>query len=130
MIRIRNLLFAFMWIISFGVLAEEASQPDLFAIAAEGDQTTSEISKLTGVAPYYHIYDIEGNLVKVLPNPHLDLEFGTGPAAAATLAEEGVTVLVGGMAGPKMEDVLVAKNVRFVRRYGTVQDVVDELREE
>ena len=53
-----------------------------------------------------------------------------GPAAAATLADKGVTVLVGGMAGPKMQDVLDERGVRFVRRIGTVQDVVNELRNE
>jgi predicted Fe-Mo cluster-binding NifX family protein len=39
-------------------------------------------------------------------------------------------VLVGGMAGPKMMDVLNEKQVRFVQRYGTVEDVVKELRGE
>jgi predicted Fe-Mo cluster-binding NifX family protein len=109
---------------------DSAYKQDLFAIAADGSEPSSAIAKLSGIAPFYHIYDMKGNLVEVLPNPHLDLEFGTGPAAAATLADKGVTVLVGGMAGPKMQDVLDAKHVRFVQRVGTVEDVVEELKEE
>lgn len=108
----------------------EAYKPDVFAIAAEGTELTSPISGLSGVSPYFHIYDVDGKSIEVMANPHLDLEFGTGPAAAATLADKGVTVLVGGMAGPKMQDVLDERGVRFVRRKGTVEDVVKELRNE
>ena len=105
-------------------------RPDTFAIAAEGTELTSAISKLSGISPYFHLYDINGKLIEVLSNPHLDLEYGIGPAAATTLADKGATVLVGGMIGPKMEDALNARSVRFVRRSGTVNDVVTELKSE
>jgi hypothetical protein len=36
--------------------------------------------------------------------------------------------LVAGMVGPKMKDVLAAKQVRFVSRKGNVQGVVNELK--
>ena len=132
MIRTLYLLALLALALPAGVPAEEseAYKPDVFAIAAEGTEVTSPISGLSGVSPFFHIYDIDGNAIEVLANPHLDLEFGTGPAAAATLADKGVTVLVGGMAGPKMQDVLDERGVRFVRRKGTVEDVVKELRGE
>jgi predicted Fe-Mo cluster-binding NifX family protein len=44
------------------------------------------------------------------------------------LADHDVTVLVAGMVGPKMKDVLDANKMRFVSRQGTVQGVVDELK--
>lgn len=110
--------------------AQSVAAADKFAIAADGDQPTAEIARLAGIAPFFHLYDVNGDLLEVLPNPHLDMEYGIGPAAAATLAEMGVTVLVARrIPGPKMEDVLVARDIRIVRRIGTVQDVADELRE-
>lgn len=110
--------------------AQSVAAVDKFAIAAEGDQVTAEIAKLAGIAPFFHLYDVNGKLLEVIPNPHLDMEYGIGPAAAATLADMGVTVLVARrIPGPKMEDVLIAREVRIVRRIGIVQDVVDELRE-
>ena len=111
--------------------ADDASeyQTDTFAVAADDKEASSKIARLSGIAPFFHLYDMQGNALEVLANPHLDMEFGIGPAAAATLADKGVTVLIGGMAGPKMKDVLDAKEVRFVRRVGTVQDVVSELKE-
>ena len=131
MIRVLSLVALLGLTLTAANAAEEAGdyKPDTFAISAEGAELTSPISKLSGVSPYYHLYDINGKAVEVLANPHLDLEYGIGPAAAATLADKGVTVLVGGMAGPKMQDVLDARSVRFVRRTGTVEDVVKELSE-
>jgi predicted Fe-Mo cluster-binding NifX family protein len=132
MIRILSIVALFGLILTNAFAAEEPGdyKPDTFAISAEGSELNSPISKLSGISPYYHLYDVNGKAVEVLANPHLDLEYGVGPAAAATLADKGVTVLVGGMAGPKMQDVLDARGVRFVRRTGTVEDVVKELRNE
>ena len=101
-----------------------------FAIATDGDQPSAEIAKLAGIAPFFHLYDVNGNLLEVLPNPHLDMEYGIGPACAETLADMGVTVLVARkIPGPKMEARLEEREVRIVRRLGTVQDVATELKE-
>ena len=129
--KIRQFFAVLLLVIPVLGFAQEADVVDKFAIAADGDQTSSEIAKLAGIAPFFHIYDINGNLLEVLANPHLDREWGTGPAAAATLADMGVTVLVARrIPGPKMEDVLVAHEIRIVRRLGMVHDVVVELKEE
>ena len=130
MSRIRRKLVLLLLLLPFAGPAQLAAAEDKFAIAADGDQSGAEIASLAGIAPFFHIYDINGNLLEVLPNPHLDMEYGTGPACAATLADMGVTVLVARrIPGPKMDDVLKARKVRVVRRLGTVQDVADELKE-
>lgn len=129
--QIRRFLFVLLIVAPVLGFSQEETVEDKFAIAADGDQTSSAIAKLAGVAPFFHIYDINGKLLEVLPNPHLELEWGTGPAAATTLADMGVTVLVArNIPGPKMEDVLVAREIRIVRRIGVVADVVGELQEE
>ena len=103
---------------------------DKFAIAADGDQVVAEVANLAGIAPFFHLYDVNGKLLEVVPNPHLDMEYGIGPAAAASLADMGVTVLVARrIPGPKMDAVLTERGVRIVRRIGTVQDVANELSE-
>jgi len=108
--------------------AETQAPKQLFAIAAEGKELTAQIPFLAARATHYHIYDENGGLVEVLVNPFLKQEEGVGPAAAQMLAERGVTVLVAGMVGPKMKDVLVANKMRFVSRKGDVQGVVNELK--
>ena len=125
---IRNLFVSLLAAIS---ILCEVYAGELFAIAADGDRVSSEIVKLAGIAPYFHLYDENGALQKVMPNPHLDLEYGIGPKAAASLADAGVTVLVARrIPGPKMEKVLIDRNVRIVRRIGTVDEVVKELKGE
>jgi predicted Fe-Mo cluster-binding NifX family protein len=108
--------------------AKPAQPKALFAIAAMGKEVTAPIYFLAARASHYHLYDENGNLVEVMPNPYLGKDMEIGPVAAQMLADRGVNVLVAGMAGPKMKDVLVARKVRFVSRKGTVQGVVDELR--
>ena len=130
MSNIRRILELLVLLVALTGFAQPATAEDKFAIAADGDQTSAEIANLAGIAPFFHLYDINGNILEVLPNPHLDMEYGTGPACAATLADMGVTVLVARkIPGPKMHDVLKAREVRIVRRLGTVQDVVNELKE-
>ena len=126
----RHILSLISIFLLHAALSQSAVAEDVFAIAADGPQPMALVAKLAGIAPYFHIYDIDGNQLEVLANPHLDMAFGIGPAAATTLADMGVTVLVARrVPGPKMHDVLKERNVRLVRRNGTVQDVVDELRE-
>jgi predicted Fe-Mo cluster-binding NifX family protein len=127
---IRSILVSLLILLTLLGVSQPILAADKFAIAADGEQLSAEIAKLAGVAPFFHLYDVNGNLLEVLPNPHLDMEYGIGPACAATLADMGVTVLVARKTpGPKMEDVLKTHKVRIVRRVGTVQDVVDELKE-
>ena len=128
MCMLRNLVVSLLVMLGAMVVAQAK---ELFAIAADGDKPSSEIVKLAGIAPYFHLYDENGTLVKIMPNPHLDLEYGIGPKAAASLAEAGVTVLVARkIPGPKMEKVLIDREVRIVRRIGIVDDVVKELKGE
>jgi predicted Fe-Mo cluster-binding NifX family protein len=96
-----------------------AAAEDKFAIAADGDQPTAQVAKLAGIAPFFHLCDANGELLEVFPNPHLKMEYGIGPAAATTLADMG----------PKMEEVLTARQIRIVRRLGTVEEVINELKE-
>jgi predicted Fe-Mo cluster-binding NifX family protein len=132
--KVVNIVLAGTLLLGFGMAQseEEPAKPEaqIFAISAETGEVTAEISKLPGIAPYYHLYDVNGNPIEVIPNPFLDKEFGIGPAAAAMLADKGVTVLIGRKRpGPNMMDVLDERQVRLVRRIGTVQDVEQELKE-
>ena len=130
MSTIRRILTSLLLLLPLAGLSPSVAAADKFAIAADGDQPVAQIAKLAGIAPFFHLYDVNGTLLEVMPNPHLDMEYGIGPAAAATLADMGVTVLVARkIPGPKMDEVLIARDIRLVRRIGTVQEVADELKE-
>jgi predicted Fe-Mo cluster-binding NifX family protein len=102
----------------------------LFAVAADSAEPTSPVAQLAGIAPFFHIYVENGDPVKVVANPFLDMEYGTGPAVANMLLDEGVDVIVGRrIPGPKFMEVMEARGARFVRRVETVDKVAQELRE-
>ena len=126
----RYFLFSTLLVLTLVSFSSSVFAEDKFAIAADGPQPMAEIVKLAGIAPYFHIYDTSGNELQIFANPHLEMEYGTGPAVATSLADMGVTVLVARkIPGPKMHDVLINRNIRIVRRLGTVHDVVKELKE-
>lgn len=130
MSNIRHLFISLLLLLLLLGFTQSVAAEDKFAIAADGDQAIAEIADLAGIAPFFHLYDVNGKRLQVVPNPHLDMEYGIGPAAAASLADMGVTVLVARrIPGPKMDAVLTERGVRIVRRIGTVQDVVNELSE-
>ena len=130
MSNIRHLFISLLLLLLLLGFTQSVAAEDKFAIAADGDQAAAEIADLAGIAPFFHLYDVNGKLLEVVPNPHLDMEYGIGPAAAASLADMGVTVLVARrIPGPKMDAVLTERGVRIVRRIGTVQDVANELSE-
>ena len=134
MIKLRYLVVASAVLLRSATLfsadAPVTNKDPLYAIAAEGKEPAAAISKLAGVSPYFHLYTGSGDPVEVVSNPYLDLEFGTGPAAAKMLIDKGMAVLIARQVpGPKMMDVLDANKVRFVRRMGTVEDVANELKE-
>ena len=130
MSTIRRIFVSLVMLLFLAGFCQPIVAQDKFAIAADGDEPAAEIAKLAGIAPFFHLCDANGQLLQVLPNPHLDMEYGIGPAAAATLADMGVTVLVARkIPGPKMVEVLTARQIRIVRRLGTVQEVINELKE-
>ena len=130
MSMIRGVLTSVLLALTLVGFGQSAAAADKFAVAADGDQPDAQIAKLAGIAPFFHLYDIKGGLLEVFPNPHLEMEYGIGPACAVTLADMGVTVLVARrIPGPKMTEVLEKRNIRIVRRVGTVQDVANELAE-
>ncbi len=133
MIRLHDLVgILLLSLASVAVCAQEqgaTAQQQKFAIAADGPDASAPITHLSGRAPFFIVYDENGNRLEVIDNVYLRQEYGIGPRAAALLGEKNVTVLVGGVAGPKMKKVLNEKNIRFVHRKGTVQQVVDELRQ-
>lgn len=129
MSRFQSLSAILLLALSLGTYAADTDETrvEKFAVAAEGKEASATISDLTGRAPFFHLFDDTGNLLEVLPNTFLELDFGIGPRAATLLAEHKVTVLVGGQAGPKMQKVLDESAIRFVHRKGTVQEIADEL---
>ena len=54
-----------------GRVPEAEAQDERFAVAAEGPELGAEITHLTGRAPFYQVYDVNGTPVEVVENIYL-----------------------------------------------------------
>lgn len=94
------------------------------AIAATGDTLEGQVCERFGRCPKFIIVDSSANGPEVIANPASTMPGGAGPAAAQTLAEYGVNVVLAGEFGPKASAALDAAGIRAVRSAGPIQDAI------
>ena len=82
------------------------------AISSMGKNEESEVSKVSGRAPYYLIFE-EGKLIKAVKNPFRIGGGGAGFSVAEMLSDEKVNLVVSGEFGRNMEGALKEKNIEY-----------------
>ena len=82
------------------------------AISAEGKETTSLLDERFGRCNYFHIYDDNGQLLKVLDNNGLTANGGAGIAASQQIIDEHVDVLITGVLGPNAFNMIFRAGIR------------------
>jgi predicted Fe-Mo cluster-binding NifX family protein len=95
------------------------------AVAAEGRDPEDRVSETFGRSPWFVILDTESEVRDAFRNAAGDLPGGAGPAAASTLAERRVEMVLAGRVGPKAEHALATAGIRFVRAGGTVREALE-----
>lgn len=83
------------------------------AIASEGKDETSEVSPVSGRAPYYLIFEKE-KLVKLIKNPFVMGSGGAGFSVAQMLGNEEVNVVISGKFGPNIKMALEQKGIKTI----------------
>ena len=94
------------------------------AVAATKDDISADVSYYGGRAPFYLIFDEEGNLLESFSNPFLDLERHAGFEISQLMAEQGVHILVAGLFGPMMINELSEHGIRCVTASGSAKNAV------
>ncbi len=100
---------------------------DRIAIAAIGDSVTSEISERAGRAPYYLIFDGNGEFIKSIKNPSQKQGRRASSGVVDLLLKESVKTVIAGKFGDKMKKLLKTNKIEFHQQTGIVIEVVDEL---
>ncbi len=96
------------------------------AVASTGKAEASEVSPVSGRAPYYLIFE-DKKLVKVIPNPFKVGGGGAGFGVAKMLKGEGISLVIAGNFGEKMMDYLKEKGIDYkVAENKKVSEVVNE----
>lgn len=96
------------------------------AIASTGKTADSEVSPVSGRAPFYLIF--EGNsLVKTIPNPFRMGGGGAGFSVAQMLANEKVDFVISGNFGPNILQALESKKIKVkIMKGKTIKEALKE----
>jgi len=100
---------------------------DRIAIAAVGDSVTSEISERAGRAPYYLVFDGDGEFIKSVKNPSQTRGRRASSGVVDLLVKESVKTVVAGNFGNKMKNLLNTNKIDFHQHTGIVIEIVDKL---
>lgn len=97
------------------------------AIASTAPQPDSQIAMHSARAPFYLIFDANGNFLEAIANPYVQVERGAAPKAAHFLDEHDVSMLVAGDFGSRFIADLEVKGIKAVQASGQVSDVISGL---
>ena len=97
------------------------------AIAATAPEVDSQVAMHGARAPFYLLFDEQGNMLEVLTNPVVQAEGRAAPQAALFLADKGVTLLAAGDFGNRFVSELEERGISHSLVSGMIADVIMEL---
>ena len=101
----------------------------IIAVASEGKTLKDSVSQVAARCPYFLFIDGTGKLLEAVDNPYADTRGGAGVSAANFLAERNVTIVIAGMFGDKMRNVLETKEIAYFESQGTVEEAIRKVLE-
>lgn len=122
------LLLLFFWLIAAGAASASATAV-LIAVAANGPEQNAMVSDQAGRASYFLFFDGGGTFLRAERNPFAGIPGGAGPKAAVFLSGEGVTLVVAGEFGAKMERALSSYKIEYIIKTGVAHEVVQAVLE-
>jgi len=102
----------------------------IIAVASDGKTLKDSVSQLAARCSYFLFIDGTGKLLEAVDNPYEDTIGGAGVSAANFLAERNVTIVIAGMFGNKMKNVLETKEIAYFESQGIVEEVIKKVLEE
>ncbi len=101
----------------------------IIAVASEGKTLKDSVSQVAARCPYFLFIDGTGKLLEAVDNPYEDTRGSAGVSAANFLAERNVTIVIAGMFGNKMKNVLETKEIAYLESQGIVEEVIKKVLE-
>ena len=101
----------------------------IIAVASDGKTLKDSVSQVAARCPYFLFIDGTGKLLEAVDNPYEDTRGGAGVSAANFLAERNVTIVIAGMFGNKMKNVLETKEIACFEFQGIVEEAIRKVLE-
>ncbi|HDH98717.1 MAG TPA: hypothetical protein ENF70_06270 [Deltaproteobacteria bacterium] len=113
--------------IFFGLSISAFADSMKIAVAATGPEKDAAISQQAGRTPFFLFFNDKGNFLEAVENPSRDRSRNAGPNAALFLADKGVTLVIAGNIGNKMEQALRDDQIEYIEKTGAAYDVVQTI---
>ena len=97
------------------------------AIATINKKEDSKISSRGGRAPYFLIFNENGELLESVSNPFAIGGGGAGISVAQMLADKKVDVVVAEVIGGNMRSALEERGVKYYEKRGVAKEIVQEI---
>ena len=105
--------------------ADNSKSSNKIAVATVGDSVTSEISKVSGRAPYFLIFDEKGVFLKSIKNPSQNRRGGASSVVVDLLKKESVKTVIAGKFGDKMVRQLKTNKIEYHENAGVAKKAVE-----
>ena len=115
-------VFFFSLLMAFSVNAAEKIAT--IAVATDDSGPEAIVSEKAGRAAYFLFFDESGNFLTTEKNPFADIPGGAGPKVAGFLADKGVSLVLAGEFGTKMERALGSYKIKYISQKGVAREVI------
>ena len=116
------LVFFFSLLTAFSLNAAENIAS--IAVATNDSGPEAIVSEKAGRAAYFLFFDESGNFLATEKNPFAGIPGGAGPKVAGFLADKGVTLVLAGEFGTKMERALGSYKIKYISQTGVAREVI------
>ena len=121
----KNTLIALLFFLLFCSIVQNAdAESTKIAVAAMGQEKDAAISLETGRAPFFLIFDGKGAFLEVIDNPAKDRAGGLRRIVSALFTQKGVTIIITGNIGYKMEQALKEQHIQYIQKTGVAANAV------
>lgn len=100
------------------------------AIATNDSGSEAIVSEKAGRAAYFLFFDGNGSFLAAEKNPFAGIPGGAGPKVAGFLSDKGVSLVVAGEFGTKMERALSSYKIKYILQTGVANEVVQAITQE
>jgi len=109
------------------LVASVSAQGMKIAVPAIGPEPGTSISKETGRAPFFLVFDEKGNFMEAIQNPARNQSGGISRTVVALLITHDIRLIVAESIGDKMKQALTDHRIDFVIKTGAAAEAVKSI---
>ena len=124
---IQRICLSAVFLLFVVLVASVSAQGMKIAVPAIGQEPGTSISKETGRAPFFLVFDEKGHFLEAIQNPARDQSGGISRTVVALLTTHDISLIVAEAIGDTMKQALTGQGIDFVIKTGAAADAVQSI---